>query len=148
MTKNEVIQKIDRNWQQLMSTVKEFEVASQTVSGAVGHWSVKEALTHIAIWDEEIVRSIKVYQDTGEEVDYGTPEAGDKLNEVQLEDKRALSLEEVWRFLEEQHEILLSYLHTLPEHAFIEDTFTLNTISNITYIHYREHGEDLQNFKG
>ena len=148
VTKDEVIQQIDGEWQQLMSTAKNFEEESLTLAGAVGHWSVKETLTHIAIWDEEIVRSIKLYQDTGEEMDYGTPEAGDKLNELQLEDKKALNLDEVWRFLEEGHEILLSYLRTLPEPAFTDNTFTINTISNNSYIHYREHSEDLRNFKG
>ena len=148
VTKNEVIQQIDRDWQQLISIAKEFEVASQNLSGAVGHWSVKETLTHIAIWDGEAVRSIKLYQDTGEEVDYGAPEAGDKLNELQLEDKRALTLEQVWRFLEERHEVLLSHFYTLPDHVFTENTFTLNTISNNTYSHYREHSKDPQRFKG
>ena len=148
MTKNEVIQQIDRDWQQLVSTAKAFETRLQTVSGAVGNWSVKEALTHIAVWDEEIVRSIKLYQDIGEEAEYGTPEAGDKLNELQLEDKKSLSLEQVWGFLEESHGTLLSYLHTLPHDAFYGGTFTFDTISAITYIHYREHSEDLQRFQG
>lgn len=148
MTKSEVIQQIDNDWHQLMSKAKKFEAGSQIVSGAVGHWSVKETLIHIAIWDEETVKSIKLCQDTGEEVDYGTPEAGDKLNELQLEDKRSLTLEQVWRFLEERHEVLLSYLYTLPDDVFTENTFTLNTISINTYGHYRGHSEDLERFKG
>ena len=131
-----------------MSKAKKFEAGSQIVSGAVGHWSVKETLIHIAIWDEETVKSIKLCQDTGEEVDYGTPEAGDKLNELQLEDKRSLTLEQVWRFLEERHEVLLSHFYTLPDHVFTENTFTLNTISINTYGHYRGHSEDLERFKG
>ena len=147
MNKEETIGEIYREWQQFLNVAGGFSQEEQLIQGAVGHWNVRESLLHVAAWDGEHVEMLKWYLDTGEERDYGDDEAVDSLNEEQVDEKRALTLDQVWAHLHQTHQVLLDFMSGLPEDAFSLDSYASDTIATETFRHYIEHREDMEHFK-
>ena len=116
--------------------------------GAVGHWSPKDLLLHVAAWDIELITVVDKHRTTGEESDYGTDEEVDRLNEAQVEEKRGLSFDQVWEYLGDAHRRLVDFLTDLPDEAFNPDSFTGDWIATDSYGHYRGHREDLERCAG
>ena len=90
---------------------------------------------------------LKTHLATGEERDYGDDEAVDRLNEEQVDEKRELTLDQVWAHLHQTHQVLLDFMGSLPEDAFRPDSYTGDTIAMESFRHYGEHGEDMERFK-
>ena len=147
MSKLEILGQIEQEWHQFLDVASGFSEEGQLVPGAVGHWNVREALIHVAAWDEELVKILQTYLSTGEERDYGDDEAVDRLNEGQVDEKRELTLDGVWSHLRATHQALLEVVRGLPENAFSPDTYTGDTLAMETWAHYRDHREDLERFK-
>jgi len=147
MNKEETLREIHREWQRFLDVASGFSPGEQLIQGAVGHWNVRESLVHVAAWDEEHVEILKTYLDTGEERDYGDDEAVDRLNEEQVDEKRALTLDQVWAHLRWTHEMFLEFINGLPEDNFSLDSYASDTITMESFHHYREHREDMERFK-
>jgi hypothetical protein len=147
MSKLEILGQIDQEWQQFSDVAGGFSEEGQLVSGAVGHWNVREALIHVAAWDEELVKMLETYLSTREERDFGDDEAVDQLNEGQVDEKRELTLDGVWTHLRNTHQALLEFVRGLPEDVFSLDSYTGDTLAMETWSHYRDHREDLERFK-
>ena len=148
MNKEETLGEIQREWQQFLAVAGGFSPEEQLIQGAVGHWNVRESLLHVAAWDGEQVETLKTYLSTGEEVDYGDDEAVNRLNEDQVDEKRELTLDQVWDHLRRTHEMFLEFIGGLDEDAFRPDSYTVETIAMESFRHYREHREDMESFRG
>ena len=146
MNKEETLREIHREWQKFLDVAGRFSPGEQLIPGAVGHWNVRESLLHVAAWDEEHVKMLNTYLATGEERDYGDDEAVDRLNEEQVDEKRALTLDQVWAHLHQAHEVLLDFMGGLPEDAFRPDSYIGDTIATESFSHYLEHREDMERF--
>ena len=147
MNKEETLGEIRREWHQFLDVAGGFSPDEQLIQGAVGHWNVRESLLHVAAWDGEHVETLKLYLETREERDYGDDEAVDRLNEEQVEEKRALTLDQVWAHLHQTHRVLLDFMGGLPENAFSLDSYASDTIAMESFRHYQEHREDMERFK-
>ena len=147
MNKDETLSRIDLEWQQFLDEASGIPPAGQMIQGAVGHWSVRESLLHVAAWDAEQVEVLKMYLDTGEVRDYGDDAAGDPLNEDQVKEKEGLTLDEVSGHLRQTHQVLLDFLGSLPEDTFSFDSHASKTIATESFRHYREHRQDIERFK-
>ena len=145
--KDDAMRRIEDEWQRFLETAKGFSEQELILSGAVGHWSAKETLIHIAAWDEELVKIVQRYRSTGEESNYGDDESVNRLNEQQVEEKRRLSVDQVWDHLQNTHRSLVEYLVTLPNEAFESGSYTGSWIERDTSGHYRGHREDLERWK-
>ena len=147
MNKEETLREIKREWQQFLDVAGGFSPEAQTTPGAVGNWNIRESLLHVAAWDEENVNILSTYLSTGKEVDYGDDEAVDRLNAEQVDEKRELTLDQVWTHLRRTHEIFLEFMGGLAEDAFRPGSYTVETIAMESFDHYREHREDMERFK-
>jgi hypothetical protein len=147
MNKEETLIEIEREWQQFLDVAGGFSAEKQTTPGVVGHWNVRESLLHVAAWNGEQVTILATYLSKGEERDYGDDEAVDRLNEDQVDEKRELTLDQVWAHLHQTHQVLLVYISGLAEDAFRPDSYTGETIAMESFCHYKEHREDIERFK-
>ena len=145
--KAELLEQGDREWRRLLEVAQGFSEEDQLLPGAVGKWSVKDLLGHIATWKDELVRVVERFQRSGEATSYGDEAAIDRFNEAEVEKRRRQSLSQAWDELRQSHQRLLEFLQGLPEEAYAPGTYTADWIASVTKGHYREHQEDLERWK-
>ena len=72
-------------WQRFLDTAQGIPEDHLFTPGAVGHWSVRDAIIHVSAWDEELARLMEQHRTSGEETSYGDDEAVDRLNQAQVD---------------------------------------------------------------
>lgn len=55
MNKNDLIQALNRSRERLLRAIEGLEASQLTQPGAVGIWSVKDVLAHLAMWEAQTV---------------------------------------------------------------------------------------------
>ncbi len=143
----ETLKRIDEEWRQFVDVAKGFSSNEQLLPNAMGHWTVRDVLIHMAAWDDELMKQVERYRGTGEKTDYGDGKVIDRLNQAQVDEKLGLSLEQVWETFNASHQELFQLLHRLPEESFVPGTYTSDQIAIESLGHYREHREDLERWQ-
>jgi hypothetical protein len=95
------LEQVNASWQQFMQAIDGIPEERMTEPGVVGDWSVKDALAHVAYWD-----------------DPDLPDSGgdwQPINEREAANRANWSLADVRRNLEETHERLLAALRAKPD---------------------------------
>ena len=141
MTKTEVLDLINREWRQLLFTAKGFEPESQTVAGAVGHWTLAQCLVHVAGWDQEVINLVRTFIESGTKND-----PPHNINEIIFEGKENMDVEATWEYLHSVHETFISYLESLPESIFDPESYTGNWLGETVPQHYIGHRQDIEAF--
>lgn len=139
MKREPTLDRLEREWQALLQTWEGLPEKALLQPGAVGHWSVRDVMAHIATWNEEACKALPI-------ILAGKPLPRylgiDAFNAREQERKRHLSLEQVREELFATHDKLINLLKTVPESAFAIPRFRkrlrLDTIG-----HYREHAAQL-----
>ena len=111
--------------------------------GAVGHWSVRDLLGHIATWEEEALKALPVILEGKTLPRYASYGGIDAFNAREQDRKRGITLAELKRDLSATHERLSAYLASVPEAAYAQEGRFLRRLRQDTYGHYREHTEQV-----
>ena len=85
MSKSAVLESLTNEWIQFLGVAERVSTQKQKLAGAVGDWSVYQCLIHVASWDEEVIRIVSEFIDSGTRK---TTEIPHDLNNRQLEDKK------------------------------------------------------------
>lgn len=134
---------LDRSWQRLIAELDVIPRERMTEPGAIGIWSVKDLLGHIAFWDKEavIVGPLLVageadpYDDPGNDID--------TVNGLEAAARVHYDLEQQWAEFRQAHAALLVYLD--GQTANERDAISLyDRLRNYTQNHYDEHTADLR----
>ena len=147
-TKEQALTRIAEEWLKFLKVAQGFSHEEQLVQGAVGHWSVKEVLIHIAAGDLEVVKEMEKHRQTGQgnKTSYYATDVMARLNEDWVYEKRGLPLEEVWRSLDRSHRELLEFFTTVPSSEFGTGSFIGDWVI-VFRDHYRGHREELERWK-
>ena len=141
MTKTEVLDLINREWQHLVFIANGFEPESQTVAGAVGHWTIAQCLAHVAAWDQESLNLVDTFIATGTKNEFPH-----NINEIIFEGKETMNVEATWEYLQSVHETFISYLESLPESIFDPESHTGSWLGDTVPQHYIGHRQDIEAF--
>jgi hypothetical protein len=149
MTKQEVMEAIDREWDTFKNIAETICGEDRVKPGAVGYWNVHEALLHVAAWDNEVMILVKNFEESGEKPGWlnWSEDTLDQLNERQVAERRNLAPPLIWKHFEETHKVLVKFLSTCDEHVFTGDSFTGDSINAETWQHYQGHRQDLKRFE-
>jgi hypothetical protein len=115
-----------------------------------GHgWSGRALMVHLVYWQEvalRVARELAVGQasPTLEAMDAAWEAQGDALNEAQLEEARALPLEEVRRRFRSVPGELRGYLTVVPETRWVKHPTHMAWLAGQTLDHYADHEADLR----
>ena len=143
-TKQDALAQMAKEWRRFVRVAQGFSHEEQVLPGAVGPWSVKEVLIHIAAGDLDVVKEMEADQETGDGKkisDYSTEM--DRLNEAWVAERRGLPLVEIWEYLDQSHRELLQFLDSLPASAYGPDTYVGQWMT-VFRDHYREHRQHLK----
>lgn len=135
-------QRIDQSWQALMAALDGIPEERMTEPGAVGRWSIKDVLGHIAYWDGSSVPDILSVV-AGKDPADGDGEGGEDFESINLREaaKRAdWSLDQVRSELEENHRAVLDALEAADRAGVAIDP---EVIDGNTYLHYDDHVPDI-----
>jgi len=149
MTKTNVIEAIEREWNAFASLADSFNVQDRVRPGAIGDWNVHEGLLHIAAWDNETILLVRLFEESGSKPVWQgqSGDTLDDLNESHVAERRDLEPSLIWVHFRDTHQALVEFLETCDDHVFVEGTFTGDAISQETWKHYQGHGQDFTRFK-
>jgi len=134
---------IDRSWQRLNAELDIIPRERMTEPGAIGVWSVKDLLGHIAFWDKEAV-VVGPRLAAGESDPYDDPSVDiDPVNGREAAARAHYDLDEQWSEFRQAHAALLDYLQSQTENE--RDALSLfEQLRGYTQDHYDEHTADLR----
>ena len=141
------LERIDGEWQWFLDVTNGFSEEELLLPRAVGHWTAKDMIGHVATWEDELIKKVERFRSSGEKTSYGGEAGVDRFNEAEAEKKRGLSLSQVWDELHQSHQRLLDFLRGLPDEAFTPGTYTGDWMAVDSADHYREHREDLERWR-
>lgn len=136
MRREDLRARIDDRWAALWSTLESVPEGRRTEPDAVGFWTVKDLVGHIAWWDD-------FARETGETIIAGQPEPAHDTEAINVRvyaERRDWSWEQAVAEAEAVHARLLELVARMPEvipAAGVED------IADDCYDHYHEHIADL-----
>ena len=108
-------------------------------SGAVGHWSVRDLLGHIATWEEEALSALPIILEGKPLPRYSWTGGIDAFNAREQDSKRGTAIAELQQDLAATHQRLMAYMASVPETAYAQEGRFLKRLRQDTYGHYREH---------
>jgi hypothetical protein len=140
-TARELRDRVETSWRAWVDAVEGIP-DERLAEPAVGLWSTKDLLGHVAFWEDWVIgdcqRILAGEPDTGEDLE--------PLNQQQVADTKHASVAAQKRYRDEAHARLMTFLSTirddepkLPELA--------NALEWETYAHYDEHAGQVRDWR-
>ncbi len=148
MRRERLYERLESRWNEFHDAIQGLPHDALMEAGVVGHWSVRDVLSHIATWEEEALKALPVILEGGRLPRYSDQYGGiDAFNAQAQERKQGLSLEEAFAGLDEPHRRLLAYLDEVPDSAFAKENRFLRRLRQDTYGHYWEHAKQIRSWR-
>lgn len=143
MNRDQVLDRIDSAWSDFTNVIDGVPDELFDLTGAVGSWSVKDVIGHVATWDREALNALRQFvEDRNFRALVTWPDV-DEFNARQWEAKRKSDLADLRVELENTHRELVGLLSGLPEEYFESDEVH-ERIRIDTYEHYADHGPEIR----
>ena len=117
--------------------------------GVTGAWSVRDIIAHVTTWEEEALKHLPLVLMGKRPPRYSVTYGGiDAFNAKTTEQKRNLSLREVFRQQEDVHRRLLELIESVAENQLGGDTRFRHRLRLDTYGHYPKHAPAIKEWRG
>jgi len=147
MSKERVLNRIEQGWKIFLESFRCLTDNTMMESGAVGYWSVRDVLAHIATWEEEALKALPLILEGKSTPRYTRYGGIDAFNAQEQERKQHLSIELVKQESVATHQRLLDFLAELPESTFSPKSRFVKRLRLDTYNHYREHANQITQWR-
>ena len=148
MSKEDFLAQLDADRQRLLQAIEGLSAEEMTAAPAVGEWTVKDILGHIAAWEWEAVKAVEQTL-AGQRPDLLDIEDVDAWNAAQVAAWRTRPLEDVLAELHRSRQALVAAIGRLDEAQFeAADAFpqlegrSLHQL--LDWKHDRHHAVDLE----
>jgi uncharacterized protein (TIGR03083 family) len=147
MYKETLFNRIEDGWKDLHDVLDGLTDEEMSAPGAVGEWSVRDLLAHVATWEEEALKALPIIVQGGKLPRYASVGGIDAFNAREQEAKRSLSLDRLRIDMAATHQRLLALLDRVPESAYRKEGRFLKRLRLDTYGHWRLHTEDVRRWR-
>lgn len=148
MTKEQLLDKLEKAWADLKASYAGLSEAQMTEPGVTGTWSVKDILAHVTTWEEEALKMLPLLREGVTPPRYADAYGGlNAFNALMSERKRGLSLSEVLAQLDDTHRRLIEYVHSVPDDLLTTETRFRRRLRLDTYSHYPEHARAIREWR-
>lgn len=147
--KDHLVKELERARNDLLASYQGLSDEQMTRAGAVGEWSVKDVLTHVASWEEVALPDLArlARRDTPILASIDLYSANfDGFNALIMSLRRALPLDQVLRELDIVRADFMAAVSRLPDPVLAEGQFG-RMLVQITAVHDREHAEDIRQWR-
>ncbi len=149
--KEDILDELKAARQELLAAIDGLTSEQMLIPGAVGVWSVKDTLAHIAAWESELVTALNQVQNRRVPSIVQIDDI-DEWNEQQYHLNASRPLEAVLADFEGVHKMLLRMVEDFDEQAltdnrryrWMEGEPLAYLIEENAYLHEREHAEDIR----
>ena len=150
--KQALVARLNRARNDLLTLVRSLPAEQLETPGAVGDWSVKDVVGHIASWEDRLLTQAQMLLNGhGEKIDLADSEDAERVwNHTQYLRKRAWTWDETIRDLAlMREEVLWNIGWTAPEQTFRQHDLAAGTVSPAGLLegiaeHDQEHLAQLQ----
>jgi len=148
MSKADFLAQLDADRQRLLQAIEGLSDEEMTAAPAVGEWSVRDILGHIAAWEWEAVKAVEQVL-SGQRPDLLDIKNVNAWNAVQVKAWRGRTLDEVRAELQHSRQALLTAIGALDERQ-LEAVGAFPQLGNtslrrlLDWHHDREHAADLE----
>ena len=155
MTKDELIRKIEGEWDNLQGALDGLTEEQMHQTGVVGEWSIKDILAHITAWQTRLITALfKVEKGFTPDTTEGG-QTVDQMNEKFYREMKDRSFDQVWDDLDASYHQLLSRLEGWKEKdLFDPKRFNwmkgqpfVGYIAGDSYEHYAEHAVQIRKWR-
>jgi deoxyribonuclease-4 len=141
---------LDSERQRLLAAIRGLTTVQMTTVAAVGEWTVKDVLGHIAAWEHEAVKALQQAID-GKPPDLLHMTDFDAVNAAQVAARSELSLDEVLGELHQARQALVEALHRLDDVQFETPAAFPGLEGSLRWLlewhHDRDHAVDLEQWR-
>lgn len=142
--KAELLRRVDAGWRELRELVRHIGRAGLGERTPTG-WTYKDLLAHVAAWEEEAARRLRVVR-AGEDIPSFSSDAEiDAFNARAVRERRLVGPEAILDELEAAHRQLVRLIADLPT-ELLADPRAQRWIAGNTFGHYGEHRDELAAF--
>jgi hypothetical protein len=136
----DLLQRIESSWSAFLITLEDLTEDQLMEPGAVGEWSLKELLGHVAFWDD-LGRENAALALSGQARQFDDFEA---LNQADHAARRGRTLAEERAAMHQAHAALVADLEDRGE---LDAAAIDQAIAGSTYEHYDEHAADVRSWR-
>lgn len=148
MNRGKVQQRLATAWGALVETYAGLAEAELLQPGATGTWSVRDIIAHVTWWEEEALTHLPLIVAGGRPPRYSVTYGGiDAFNARMTEQRKALSLAEVFQHRDDVHARLIAYLESVPEDQLGSETRFRRRLRLDTYGHYPKHARAIRSWR-
>jgi hypothetical protein len=148
VTHEQILRKIERSWQDLLDSYAGLSDRDLLEAGVVGAWSVRDIVSHVTVWEEELMKHLPQIVAGGRPPKYSDAHGGiDAFNAKMTEARRSLSLAEVLRERDRTHAKLVRVVRELPEDQIRTDTRARRRVRLDAYGHYPIHAAAIRRWR-
>ena len=140
VSRERLLNLLEQSWKALRDSYEGMPDRALLEPGVVGHWSVRDVLSHITTWEEEFLKVLPLILEGKPLPRYGSINS---FNAREQERKQNLSLEQVTQQLAAIHEHLTSVLTSLPETSDVVERRLRRRLRLDSYRHYGEHAAQI-----
>ncbi len=129
----------------MLEAIEGFTSEELTRENAMGNWSVRDVILHIAMWEGEVLKALAVWR-TGHDYDWTYVRDIQMFNEFFFEAGRDLSAELVLQMFNLTHTALINDVSAVTDEIW-ENRGEPKWLREITVEHNEEHIEKINKFK-
>ena len=146
--RQQLLKRLDKAWCVFKESYARLPDSQLLEPGVTGAWSVRDIIAHVTTWEEEALKHLPLVLIGKRPPRYSVAYGGiDAFNARTTEQKKDLSLREVFRHQEGVHSRLLKLVERVPEDQLGGDTRFRHRLRLDTYGHYPKHANAIKTWK-
>jgi DinB family protein/metal binding Ada-like protein len=143
-----LLKRLDKAWCAFKQSYAGLSDPELLEPGVTGAWSVRDIIAHVTTWEEETLKHLPLILTGKRPPRYSATYGGiDAFNARTTEQKKNLSLLEVFRQQEDVHRRLIELIEGVPENQLGGDTRFRHRLRLDTYGHYPKHADAITQWR-
>ena len=143
-----LLKRLDKAWCAFKQSYAGLSDPELLEPGVTGAWSVRDIIAHVTTWEEETLKHLPLVLAGRRPPRYSATYGGiDAFNARTTEQKKNLTLLEVFRQQEDVHRRLIELIEGVPENQLGGDTRFRHRLRLDTYGHYPKHADAITQWR-
>jgi hypothetical protein len=148
LDKTQLLLRLESAWVAFKESYAGLSDSELLEPGVTGAWSVRDIIAHVTWWEEEALTHLPLILEGGKPPRYSVTYGGiDAFNARRTEQKKSLTLSEVFQQQDDTHRRLIDYVQRAPEEQFVRETRFRRRLRLDTYSHYPKHTKAIRKWR-
>jgi hypothetical protein len=144
----QLVKRLDKAWRDFEASYAGLSDPELLEPGVTGAWSVRDIIAHVTTWEEEALTHLPLVLRGRKPPRYSVTYGGiDAFNALTTEQKKSLSLAQVFRHQKDVHRRLIELIEGVPEDQLGGDTRFRHRLRLDTYGHYPQHASAIRQWR-